>query len=109
MKKSKTSQMPPLSLTILGKPYSVRFTTGELSGEAILGSANRTKATIVLRNDIAPAQIRETLLHEVIHMIDQELLLGLEEADVCRLSVGLFSAGVEIAAFKDIERAAGKR
>ena len=83
-------------ITILGKNYSVVL-TDDIGSAGNLGNAKRAKQVITLNSEIcAPQQLEETLLHEVIHIIDGELVLGLPEETIARLSVGIYSAGYRI-------------
>ena len=85
-------------MTILGKPYEVRMTDDVGSG-GNLGQSKRSKQVIVLNNEeCAHEQLEETLLHEVIHIISGELVLGLDEETVARLAVGIYSAGYRVEA-----------
>jgi hypothetical protein len=80
-------------ITILGKKYSVVMTDDVGSG-GNLGNSKRSKQVITLNGEqCAPEQLEETLLHEVIHMVDGELAMGLPEETIARLSVGIYSAG----------------
>lgn len=79
-------------ITILGKSYSVDF-KGRDDGMVSLGTMDRSRQRIRVFDDMAYDQRCETLLHEVLHAIDEELKLGLSEVTICRLAVGLHSAG----------------
>lgn len=80
-------------LNILGKDYTLRY-TDNIGTCGNMGNADRSRQFInVNAADLAPQQIESTVLHEVIHMIDHELKLGLSEENVSRLEVGLYSAG----------------
>lgn len=83
-------------ITIFGKTYSVTLVNDiEIAGN--LGSAKRSMQVIRLNSEqCAPQQLEETLLHEVIHIIDGELVLGLPEETIARLAVGIYSAGYRI-------------
>lgn len=83
-------------MIILGKPYEVRK-SDDIGTAGNLGSTKRSKQVIILNTEqCAPDQLAETLLHEVIHIIDGELVLGLDEATVARLAVGIYSAGYRL-------------
>jgi hypothetical protein len=82
----------PFTMTILGKPYKVDF-ANEFDLIGNIGAANRGLQAIRISDTLADEQVEDTLLHEVLHIIDKELAIGLEEADVARLAVGLHSAG----------------
>ena len=79
-------------IQILGKTYKIIYGDEiDLCGSA--GTCNKTKQVIKIDKTQGCDQLYETLLHEVLHIIDMELKIGLSEEDVCRLSVGLYSAG----------------
>ena len=81
------------TINVLGKDYTVRY-TDNIGTCGNMGNADRSRQFInVNAADLAPQQIESTVLHEIIHMIDHELKLGLAEDDVSRLEVGLYSAG----------------
>ena len=82
----------PMTLHILGKPYRVdRLPTNQLP--TLMGSTNRGRQVICLDETLAADQAEDTLLHEVLHIIDGELALNFSEETIQRLSVGLYSAG----------------
>lgn len=79
-------------MQILGKTYDVYFVDDStLLGN--LGSANREKGVIKINVDISAEQIKDSIIHEVLHILDMELKLGLSEENICRLAAGLYSAG----------------
>lgn len=76
---------------VFGKRFSVEeVQPGRLAFEE-QGSINYGKAEIGLDADVSDHEKRETLLHEVLHAIDHALQLGLNEAQVGALSVGLWA------------------
>lgn len=80
-------------IDILGKRYEIQHCDSVQMG-GVMGSANRTKQVIKVNViDYAPEQTGETLLHEVLHIISDELVLELPEETIARLAVGLYSAG----------------
>jgi Zn-dependent peptidase ImmA (M78 family) len=79
-------------MTILGKKYKIKYLDDDTMDG--YGSIQRGRGIILINKSKTPDQQAETLLHEVIHAVDQELMIGLEEADVARLAVGLYSAGL---------------
>jgi hypothetical protein len=80
------------TVTILGKEYIIRY-TDSIGTCGNMGSADRSKQFIAVDAGLAPQQVESTVLHEIIHMVDRELKLDLPEETVCRLEVGLYSAG----------------
>lgn len=83
-------------IVILGKTYDVLKVT-DIESAGNLGNAKRSKQIITLNfEQCAPEQLEETLLHEVLHIIDGELVLNLPEETIARLAVGIYSAGYRI-------------
>lgn len=80
------------SIVILGKTYKIDMVDDQ-GIPGYMGRANRQYQRIVLSKSNAPEQLEDTLLHEVIHIIDSELAIGLTEENVQRLACGLHSAG----------------
>ena len=77
-------------MVILGKPYKV--TSMPLHGS--MAVCDRDKQTITIDSEsCSNEQVEEALLHEVIHIVDLELVLGLSEETIARLAVGIYSAG----------------
>lgn len=94
----------PDHVDILGQRFSIVWANVGLDAliESVrAGSCNRTTQTIYI-NHQAPDQLRETLLHELIHAIGGIHGLAMAEADVAPLSAGLYQAlraNPELAAF----------
>ena len=84
-------------MKILGKEYKVVF-LDSISMNGLCGQAIRDMAILKINKSITKEQQEETLIHEVLHIIDSELVLDLTEEDVSRLAVGLYSAGGRIKA-----------
>lgn len=83
-------------IEVLGKWYEIRL-CDDVSSAGNLGSTKRSRQVIILNTEqCAPDQLKETLLHEVIHIISGELVLNLNEETIARLAVGLYSAGYEV-------------
>jgi len=80
------------TITILGKPYSVTYHS-DTDMLSMLGSSNRTAASIRISKEMCPDQMDETLLHEVLHIISLELMLKFDEETIARIAVGIHSAG----------------
>ena len=77
-------------ITILGKPYKiVTMIHSECQGN--MGSINREKQIIMVNKDLAIDQYKETLIHESLHIISEELNLALDEDTIARLAVALYS------------------
>jgi hypothetical protein len=79
------------NINILGKQYTiVPMDHAECQGN--MGSINREKQIIMVNKDLAIDQYKETLIHESLHIISEELNLDLDEDTIARLAVGLYSA-----------------
>lgn len=88
----------PTNIDVLGKTYTIEYhPMWELFDN--LGTATRSKSTIKLATDQTRANLQDTVLHEIIHIINSELQLDLGEATVGRLACGLHSAGVRVKGF----------
>ena len=79
-------------IEILGKIYQIEY-LGDDMMQGLLGSAKRITQKINISTNQSHDSAVETILHEVIHIIDGELKLELSEETVARLAVGLYSAG----------------
>ena len=87
-----------MKINVLGKFYKLIETDCPACNDTYAGSTQRMKQTITVQKgeNLAPDQYDETILHEVIHVVDEELKIGLTEESVARLAVGLYSAGCRV-------------
>lgn len=85
----------PNSIEILGKIYKVSY-LDDLNMQGMLGSAKRSQQQINISLQQTNDSMQETLLHEIIHIIDGDLVLNLSEETVARLAVGIYSAGYRL-------------
>ncbi|MCI0529407.1 MAG: SprT-like domain-containing protein, partial [Nitrospira sp.] len=77
----------PTDIVIQGKPYTItELPAVSLSDD--FGRCNSRELSIQIARNQAPAQLRDTLLHEVIHALSFELHLDLEERQVHVLASG---------------------
>lgn len=83
-------------VNILSKPYEIVYAKDAQVASSLMGSCNRSMQRIMIVGDIGKEQIEDTLIHEVLHIIGNELGIGIKEADIMRMAVGLYSAGVRI-------------
>ena len=79
----------------LGKEYKVEY-VGDKMLAGNYGDSSTSRAYIRINKCISKQQQEDTLLHEVIHMLSNELKIGLEEEQVHRLATALYSVGVRI-------------
>lgn len=84
------------TVSVLSKPYEIISASNIQVADSMYGSCDRKFQKIVIVDGIAEDQKQDTLIHEVLHIISDELGLGLDEATIQRLGVGLYSTGVRI-------------
>jgi len=78
-------------MQIFGKKYKIiKVAKNELDNDKI-GLINYRKGIIYIVKDLAPEVWQETLLHETIHAIDEEMVLSLNEDLIRRLSCSIFA------------------
>lgn len=82
---------PPEYVWILGAEYDVVIRDDDHFGEAYHGTYDSRHQQINLYANLPDTRMAETLLHEVVHALDDALDLGLEERQVQVLSRGLFT------------------
>jgi hypothetical protein len=91
----------PTKLRILGKTYSVKYTTEYPVNDDTEGHCDYLTLKITIRKDLAPAEERSTLLHEALHCVSHAMGLHLEENAIERLESGVFALLVDNPAFLD--------
>ncbi|MGI0012932.1 MAG: hypothetical protein ACREBU_05745 [Nitrososphaera sp.] len=82
------SRVPVPHVLVCGKTYAVRWfaSSGEVTD---LGRCVPRHQRLDLSPDQTLESMQDTLLHEVLHALSNELRLELEEGQVQRLAVGL--------------------
>jgi hypothetical protein len=82
---------PPDRLRILGKTWGlVPIEDAPLQGNN-RGECNFTECRIRFKTDGSPDDVRDTVLHEVIHALDYTMQLGLKERQVHALAAGVLA------------------
>jgi len=76
------------TLSILGKPFTV---TLDPSLEGCIGECDTFHQTIKVNPSLPEATLQDTLLHEVIHAVEEQLHLRMTEKQVFALAAGLFA------------------
>lgn len=84
-----------MTVSILGQKYTLKYESDEAM-EGNLGACMPRKMWLKINKNIVKVQQEETLIHEVIHCISDELLLSLDEGTVQRLAAGLYSCGCRV-------------
>lgn len=83
---------PPKRLRVLGNRWDVvvkRLSKGKRTNK--FGTCDTHNGLIVLDPRQGKGQMRDTLLHEVLHTIEQGWKLQLRENEVCRIAAGILS------------------
>lgn len=78
----------PERLRIIGKRWTVRW---DYDTPDEYGICDHNAQTLHIQGDLAPDQERDTLLHEVLHAVDEAMGTNLEEAQVRSLATGLLA------------------
>lgn len=82
-------------ITILGKEYKLKEKE-RVDMLGLMGNISYQEQQIDVDKTLAYDQLEETILHEVLHIISNELKLNLKEDTIARLAVGLYSAGIKV-------------
>jgi hypothetical protein len=82
--------MRPAKLKILGKPFAIRWLTEGL-GADLVGECDSDRQEIRVRDGQPLEQEQDTLLHELIHAIDEAVDSKLKESQVKRIATGLLA------------------
>lgn len=87
--------MRPAKVKVIGKTYAVRYVTGSPLEEGDTGECDYDAAIISIRDGIESQLERSSLLHEVLHALDDQLNLRLTEKQIEGLENGLFQIAVD--------------
>lgn len=80
---------PPV-VRVLGKDYQIEWGATDL-GEGVMGDHSQSELKIRVRGGMPHDEERETLLHELIHAVDEQLGIRMTEKRVRMLSVGVYA------------------
>lgn len=82
--------MCPRKINVLGKDFTVKFAeSAAADNTSCLGRTVFKTQSIVVRNDQAPEYERDTVLHEVIHAVEDSMYLSLPERAIHLMATGL--------------------
>ena len=79
----------PESILVIGKTFAVED-VDKVDDEDSSGEQRRDQQLIKVKAGQHPETLRETLLHELIHAIEEQLGLDMKERQVHSLAIGLF-------------------
>lgn len=77
---------PPKSVKILGKRYAIKV----IKGGDVLGLSDNTRNVLSIRDGQNWQQLRDSLLHEIVHSIEYSAAIELEERQVHALGCCLY-------------------
>jgi len=83
----------PERIKIISKRFTINYVpegTEDLSEEK-MGLCDTLNQTIWIQNDLKEDTQRETLLHEILHAISDEMGLNLAEAQVAGIAIGVLA------------------
>ena len=84
----------PKEIRVGGIDYKIEHVKESLDGinsEAVYAGRVMFKEHKILLLDSYPSEKQfKTLLHEIIHIIDEDLKIGIDEENICRLETGLY-------------------
>lgn len=78
-------------MRILGKKITVKYLSENSYIDGYKGRVDSNRNEIVIRKDMPVENQEETLLHEVIHNISDNIGIGLDENQVKQICVSLYS------------------
>lgn len=82
---------PPPHIRVIGKDVEVVEDSDALHDEDRVGDYMEQRQRIRYSRNQTDDQLRDTVLHEVIHVVEQCMQLDLEEQQVAGLATGLYA------------------
>jgi len=86
---------PPSEIRICGKPYALESIGRSALGADRVGEANHQELRITYDSTWALAQQQDTVLHEVLHCVEEAAGLELDEQTVASLATLLYGVLVD--------------
>jgi hypothetical protein len=81
----------PERIEVIGKRFSVEYPTGAPLDEGLNGECDTDKQKILVRDGQPLESEQDTLLHEVLHAVDEAMGLKLKEYQVKGAATGLLA------------------
>ena len=80
------------NIKIIGKTYQIDYRPirSDKASKITWGTTEYPSQKITLNTKGHREQISETLLHEILHIVNTALMIGLRETQICQLSSGMF-------------------
>ena len=87
------------TIKVAGTPYVIKYTP-DIDKDGLLGLANFNTREIFINNLYPKEQQEETLLHEIIHVVNYAYNVGLDEDAVDKLARGMYATIRENPSYK---------
>lgn len=91
MPHAKKAVTPPTVVTVLGRTWELQAVPNLIANESLFGDCDITADRIRFAAEQTPQSMRDTLLHETTHAIDETLGLGMTEQQVSNVATVLLA------------------
>jgi hypothetical protein len=91
MPRAKKSVTPPKAVTVLGRAWTLQAVPGLIATEGLFGDCDINADRIRYATEQTAQALRDTLLHETCHAIDETLCLRMTERQVSNLATVLLA------------------
>jgi hypothetical protein len=81
----------PERIRILGKKFSVRFLIGAPLDDGLNGESDSDNQQILIRDSQPLESEQDTVLHEILHSVDEAMGLKMKESQVKGAATGLLA------------------
>ena len=78
----------PDRVRVMGKVYSITYIENSDAIESN-GVCKNDTLSILIADELPPDEERDTLLHEIVHAVDNQISIGLTEKKVRQIATGL--------------------
>ena len=80
---------PPASVNVLGREFALVPVDGMVEAQQAVGNCNSFQHLIQYEPNQSPIELRDTVLHELIHATDYLMKAGMTERQVTVIATGL--------------------
>lgn len=81
----------PSRVRILGKPYTIQYVAAAPLDEGLMGECDSDKQQVLIRESQPLESEQDTVLHEILHAIDEAMGLKMKESQVKGTATGLLA------------------
>jgi len=81
----------PAKIKVLGKPFTVTYASGAPLSDDLNGECDTDKQAILVRDGQPLESEQDTLLHELMHAIDEAVDARMKETQVKKVSTALLA------------------